>query len=362
MPHKSGGMEIIMKKIVLTGGGTAGHVTPNIALLPKLKEAGFEIEYIGSYNGIERKLITAEDIPYRGISTGKLRRYFDIQNFLDPFRVLKGFFEARKHLQEIQPNVVFSKGGFVSVPVVIAAQALKIPTVIHESDMTPGLANRIAMRNATKVCHTFPETGKHLGEKAVFTGSPIRAELFEGDAQKARKMCGFSDTKPVLLVMGGSLGAKSVNDVIRLGLVDLLKQFNVAHLCGEGKYDTSLDGIDGYAQFEYISEEMKDFFAMSDIIVSRAGSNSICEITALKKPNVLIPLSRKHSRGDQILNAASYSKLGFSEVINEDTMTEELVVDIIYKVYNNRKDYIEAMSSSTVSDSISIIVNLLSDY
>lgn len=350
-----------MKKIVLTGGGTAGHVTPNIALVPKLKEAGFEIDYIGSYEGIEKKLVEAEGIPYHGISSGKLRRYFDVKNFSDPFRVIKGFFEARKHMKEIQPNVVFSKGGFVSVPVVIAAHILKIPTIIHESDMTPGLANKIAMKFATKICHTFPETGKHLGDKAVFTGSPIRAELFEGDAIKARHICGFSDTKPVLLVMGGSLGAQSINDAIRIGLYDLLKKFNVAHLCGEGKYDASLDGVEGYAQFEYISDEMKDFFAMADMIVSRAGSNSICEIAALKKPNVLIPLSARVSRGDQLLNATSYAKQGFSEIIDEDTMTVEHVVDIINKVYTNRNEYIHAMEASEVSNGVDIIVDLLSN-
>lgn len=350
-----------MKKIVLTGGGTAGHVTPNIALVPKLKEVGFEIDYIGSYEGMEKKLVEAEGIPYHGISSGKLRRYFDLKNFTDPFRVIKGFFEARKYMKEIQPNVVFSKGGFVSVPVVIAAHILKIPTIIHESDMTPGLANKIAMKFATKVCHTFPETGKHLGDKAVFTGSPIRAELFEGDAAKARRMCGFSDTKPVLLVMGGSLGAQSINDAIRIGLYDLLKKFNVAHLCGEGKYDASLDGIAGYAQFEYISDEMKDFFAMADMIVSRAGSNSICEIAALKKPNVLIPLSARVSRGDQLLNATSYAKQGFSEIIDEDTMTVEHVVDIINKVYTNRNEYIHAMEASEVSNGVEIIVDLLSN-
>lgn len=350
-----------MKKIVLTGGGTAGHVTPNIALVPKLKAAGFKIEYIGSYEGIEKKLVEAAGIPYHGISSGKLRRYFDIKNFTDPFRVIKGFFEATKYMKKIKPDVVFSKGGFVSVPVVIAAHILKIPTVIHESDMTPGLANQIAMRFATKVCHTFPETGKQLGNKAVFTGSPIRAELFEGDAAKARRMCGFSDTKPVLLVMGGSLGAQSINDSIRIGLYDLLKKFNVAHLCGEGKYDASLDGVAGYAQFEYISDEMKDFFAMADIIVSRAGSNSICEIAALKKPNILIPLSARVSRGDQLLNATSYAKQGFSEIIDEDTMTVEHVVDTIYKVYTNRNEYIHAMATSDISNGIDTIVNLLSN-
>ena len=170
------------KKIVLTGGGTAGHVTPNIALLPHLKDKGYEISYIGSYEGIEKRLITDYEIPYYGISTGKLRRYFDPKNFTDPFRVIKGFAEAKKILKEIKPDVVFSKGGFVSVPVVRAAAALKIPCIIHESDMTPGLANKLCIPVAKKVCCNFPETLEHLPEeKAVLTGSPIREELAKGN-------------------------------------------------------------------------------------------------------------------------------------------------------------------------------------
>lgn len=171
-----------MKKIVLTGGGTAGHVTPNLALLPSLKERGYEIHYIGSYNGIERKLIEGAGIPYDGISSGKLRRYFDLKNFSDPFRVIKGYAEARRLLKKYRPDVVFSKGGFVSVPVVLAAKHFKIPAIIHESDMTPGLANKICIPSAAKVCCNFPETLPYLPEeKAVLTGSPIRRELLEGD-------------------------------------------------------------------------------------------------------------------------------------------------------------------------------------
>lgn len=351
-----------MKKIILTGGGTAGHVTPNIALIPKLREAGFDIEYIGSYEGMEKHLVEDAGIPYHGISSGKLRRYFSWQNFTDPFRVIKGFFEAGKLMKEKQPDVIFSKGGFVSVPVVVAAHFAKIPTIIHESDMTPGLANKIAMRFATKVCHTFPETEEHIGAKAVYTGSPIRAELFTGDKNKALSLCGFDSTKPVLLVMGGSLGAQSVNDAIRIALPELLDKYQIAHLCGKGKYDKSLDGVEGYAQFEYINDEMKDFFAMADIIVSRAGSNSICEIAALKKPNILIPLSARASRGDQLLNATSFYKRGFSEVLDEDVLNTALLVMTINKVYDNRHEYIEAMASADVTNGVDKIVELISEY
>ena len=350
-----------MKKIVLTGGGTAGHVTPNIALVPKLKESGFEIKYIGTYNGMEKQLVEDAGLDYIGISSGKLRRYFSWKNFSDPFRVLKGYFEAKKFMKKYKPDVVFSKGGFVTVPVVYAASKYKIPVIIHESDMTPGLANKLAIKKSTKVCHNFPETAAYLGSKAVHTGSPIRKELFEGNKITALDMCGFSANKPVIMVTGGSLGAENVNKLVRKALPELLKNFQVAHLCGKGKVDESLKDMEGYAQFEYISDEMKDFFAMADIIVSRAGSNSICEIAALNKPSVLIPLSANASRGDQILNAKSFEKQGFCEVIDEDTMTTDVLLDTIKKVYDNRADYIESMRVSGLSNGVDTIISLIKD-
>ena len=235
-----------MKKIVLTGGGTAGHVTPNIAMIPRLKEMGYEISYIGTHDGIEKKLIEEIGIPYYGISAGKLRRYFDVKNFTDPFRVNKGFGDAKKILKKIKPDVVFSKGGFVTVPVVLMAAHLKIPVVIHESDMTPGLANKLALPKATKICCNFPETKDRFSDRATVTGTPIRQELFSGDAEKARKYCGFTDEKPVIMVMGGSTGAVHVNEAVRGALDGLLDKYNVIHLCGKGKTDESLKDKSGY--------------------------------------------------------------------------------------------------------------------
>ena len=302
-----------MKHIVLTGGGTAGHVTPNIALIPRLKELGYEISYIGSLDGIEKKLIEELNIPYYGIASGKLRRYFDLKNFSDPFKVLKGYAQSRKLLKKLKPDVIFSKGGFVTVPVVVAAKSCKIPAIIHESDMTPGLANKLAIPSATKVCCNFPETLKHLPEeKAVLTGTPIRQELLSGDKLEALKFCGFTANKPVIMIIGGSLGAAAVNDSMRKILPELLKDFQVVHLCGKGKLDESLQNTEGYIQFEYIKKELADLFALADIVVSRAGANAICELLALQKPNLLIPLSAKASRGDQILNARSFEKQGYS--------------------------------------------------
>ncbi len=349
-----------MKRIVLTGGGTAGHVTPNIALLPELKRQGFDIHYIGSYDGIEKKLIEEFDIPYYGISSGKLRRYLDIKNFTDPFKVIRGYRQASKLLKKLKPDVIFSKGGFVAVPVVIAASRRKIPAIIHESDMTPGLANRICVPRATTVCANFPETLSKLpSDKAVLTGTPIRKELFSGNKIKGIEFCGFSLNKPVILVVGGSLGAVAVNNAIRSILPTLLDKFQIIHLCGKDKIDDSLNGTKGYVQFEYIKSELADLFAASDMVISRAGANAICEILALRKPNILVPLSAASSRGDQILNAASFEKQGYSYVIQEENVTNESLLAAIETVYDNQKQYIKTMSDSPMNDSIKTIMELI---
>lgn len=351
------------KKIVLTGGGTAGHVTPNLALLPHLQNKGYEISYIGSYEGIEKKLIADYDIPYYGISTGKLRRYFDPKNFTDPFRVIKGFAEAKKILKEIKPDVVFSKGGFVSVPVVRAAASLKIPCIIHESDMTPGLANKLCIPVAKKVCCNFPETLNHLPEgKAVLTGSPIREELAKGNKLAAYEVCGFTANKPVIMVIGGSLGSMAINKAVREALPTLLHDFQVVHICGKEKIDNLLLTTKGYHQFEYLKAELKDIFAMADLVISRAGANAICEILALKKPNLLIPLPAGSSRGDQILNAASFEAQGYSMVISEDDLTKEFLIAKVQELYCNRNTYIEAMEESEQSDSIKTIMGLIEEF
>ena len=351
-----------MKHIVLTGGGTAGHVTPNIALIPKLKEAGYKISYIGSYDGMERKLIEDLGIPYYGISSGKLRRYFDPKNFSDPFRVVKGYFEAKKLLKKLKPNVVFSKGGFVSVPVVLAAKACKVPALIHESDMTPGLANKLCIPSAAKVCCNFPETIEHLpAGKAVLTGSPIRQELLSGDKYKALEFLHFTQDKPVIMVVGGSLGSVAVNDAVRSVLPELLPSFQVVHLCGKGKLDEKLTGLNGYVQFEYIQDELKDLFALADVVISRAGANAICELLALRKPNLLIPLSANASRGDQILNARSFERQGFSMVMEEEELTDEKLLAAVHKLYDSREDFINAMNQSSQQDPIKTIIGLIED-
>ncbi|MBQ6384713.1 MAG: undecaprenyldiphospho-muramoylpentapeptide beta-N-acetylglucosaminyltransferase [Lachnospiraceae bacterium] len=351
-----------MKKIVLTGGGTAGHVTPNMALIPRLKELGYEIHYIGSYDGIEKTLIEDLGVPYTGIATGKFRRYFDIKNFSDPFRVLKGIAEAKQALRRIRPDIVFSKGGFVSVPVVRAAHGLRIPVICHESDMTPGLANRLCIPLAAKVCCNFPETMDKLpDDKAVLTGTPIRPELLAGSRERALAFTGLSGNKPVILVIGGSLGAQAVNEAVRSALPSLLTDFEVIHLCGRGKKDAACEGIPGYVQFEYISEELPDLFALADLAISRAGANAICELLALRKPNILIPLPARASRGDQILNAASFEKQGFSVVIDEEQMTEEVLTGAVKKLWEEREIYRGKMEESSGTDAAGIIIGLIEE-
>lgn len=349
-----------MKKIVLTGGGTAGHVTPNIALLPGLLENSFDVSYIGSYKGIEKELIGALNIPYYGISSGKLRRYLDLKNLSDPFKVIKGLGQSIRLLRKLKPDIVFSKGGFVSVPVVLAAKFCRIPVIIHESDITPGLANKIAIPAARKVCCNFPETLKYLPkDKAVLTGSPIRQELLSGNPGFARSYCHFEQGTPVLLVIGGSSGSKVINDAIRIQLPELLKNFQIIHLCGKGNLDNNLINTKGYAQFEYISQQLKDMFALADIVISRAGANAICELLALHKPNILIPLSAAASRGDQILNAKSFEKQGFSYVIEEENLTAATLQTAINTVSRKKESYIHAMAASGQMDSIQTILQII---
>ena len=349
-------MELIMKKIILTGGGTAGHVAPNIALIPSLKKEGYEIFYIGSHTGIEKELIEKENIPYFGIASGKLRRYKSVKNFTDILRVSKGFFDAMKIIRKIKPDVVFSKGGFVVVPVIAAAKLCKVKSVIHESDMTPGLANRLAMPFASKVCTSFPETlGKIPADKGILTGSPLRAELFTGSREKGLSVFATPSSKPVLLVTGGSTGAKAINEAVRNILDQLLEKYRIIHLCGRG----NLSGIqkEGYKEFEYLNEAMKDVLAAADIVISRAGANSIFELTALKKPNLLIPLTLEASRGDQIQNAASFKAQGLSAVLEEKDLDKLLVA--INDLYQNKDRYIHKMNGQKQTKAVENIIKVI---
>jgi len=349
-----------MKRIVMTGGGTAGHVTPNIALIPRLKVLGYDIHYIGTEKGIERKLIEKEDIPYHIVKAGKLRRYFDMKNFTDTFKITQGLMQSVAIINKLKPNVIFSKGGFVSSPVVWSAWMNRTPIVIHESDMTPGLANKIALPFAKKICYTFPETEKYIAkEKSVLTGIPVRESLFAGEKIAGKKTCGFAYDKPVILIIGGSLGSQVINKTIRGALKSILNKFQVCHICGMGNIDKNYEEMKGYKQFEYVREELPDLFAMADLIISRAGATALYEILALRKPNILIPLSKKASRGDQILNAASFKKQGLSHVIMEEELDKESILEGIDKVYGGREGYIKVMSSNRASNGIDEVIKVI---
>ncbi len=347
-------------KIIMTGGGSAGHVTPNLALLPYLKKEGFEIKYIGGKKGIEKGIIEEVGIPFYGVSTGKLRRYFDFKNFTDPFKVITGIGQCYKIIRREKPNIVFSKGGFVAVPVVLAAYLNKVPVVSHESDITPGLANKLIIPYCSKLCLTFPEAINHVQkEKAILTGTPIREELFKGRRDQCLKITGFTGSKPILLIIGGSLGSKVLNDAIRNNLKAILSTFDIIHLCGKGNLEKSLEREAGYKQYEYVSEEMSHFLVGSNLVVSRAGANSIFELLALKKPNILIPLSQKASRGDQILNAKSFQKKGYSCVIPEEELKGDVLKDALQRVYKERERYIATMEKSDVKNGSENIVKVL---
>ncbi|MCL2235274.1 MAG: undecaprenyldiphospho-muramoylpentapeptide beta-N-acetylglucosaminyltransferase [Defluviitaleaceae bacterium] len=345
-------------KIVLTGGGTAGHVVGNLALMPGLQESGFEVSYIGGKDGMEKGLVEAEKVPYYGISSGKLRRYLSLKNLTDAARVLKGVADARKALKKIKPDVVFSKGGFVTVPVVYAAKTLKIPVVIHESDITVGLANKLALRHASKICCVFPETMANLpSDKAIHTGTPLRREIFGGSSAKGLEMCGFTKELPVIMVMGGSSGSVAINTVLHQALPHL-EEFNIIHICGKGNADKTLES-GKYRQFEYVSKGMGDLYAASQLVISRAGSNSLAELLALHKPNVLIPLPKQVSRGDQILNAQSFEKQGFSVVLDEDGMDANKLSETIKDTYTRRSHFKGIMSNINNGDGTEEIIKII---
>jgi len=347
----------------MTGGGSAGHVTPNIALFSELKRLGYTIQYIGTKDGIEKSIIEKEGIKYFSISSGKLRRYIDVKNMSDPFKVLKGVFQAYKIVRREKPNIVFSKGGFVSVPVVIGAFLNGVPVIAHESDITPGLANKISTPYCTKICVTFPESLISIkGNKGILTGTPIRQEILEGSRIIGKRICGFKDSKPFLLIIGGSLGSKIINENIRFCLPELLIKYNIAHICGKGNIEKSLLSQNGYKQFEFIGEELKHILAASDLVISRAGANVIFELLTLKKPNILIPLSKKSSRGDQILNAESFKKNGYSVVIEEESLNSEILLDEIHKLYKDRSKYIHKMSSSPLKNGVEEIIKMIAIY
>ncbi len=336
-----------MSKIAFTGGGTVGHVSVNLSLIPTALEKGHQVFYIGSKNGIEREMIESQisNIKYYPISSGKLRRYLSFENAKDVFKVLKGILDARRVLKKEKPDLLFSKGGFVSVPVVIAARSLNIPTIIHESDLTPGLANKISLKFSKKIYTTFEDTLKYLPkDKADFVGATIREDLKEGNQQKGYDITGFDSDEKVLLIMGGSLGSKKLNDIIRENLEALLHDYQIIHLTGHGLVDESYKQK-GYIQYEFVKEELTHLLSITDTVVSRAGSNAIYEFLTLRIPMLLIPLGLDQSRGDQIDNAKYFESKGYGKMIPEDQLTQFKLLEQLKQIESHRNDITHQMES-----------------
>ncbi len=348
--------------IVFTGGGSAGHVTPNLALIELLKKENWQINYIGSYNGVEKKIIAGIDIPYYAINSGKLRRYFSWQHIFEPIKIASGIFQAYFLLGKLKTQLVFSKGGFVAFPVVIAAWLRRIPIIAHESDLSPGLANRLSFPFVNKICLTFEVGKKHFKKstKIEVTGTPLRSQLFKGSKEKGLALCSFTAAKPCLLVIGGSLGSHHLNTTLRATL-NLLEAYQIIHICGPGKIDSTLVNKAGYYQREYVNEELPDLFAASDIIISRAGANTLYEILALNKAHILVPLSAQVSRGDQIQNAAYFKQLGISTVIEEERLSPEHLVKVITTVYQDQKAIVTKIKDLNIEPANHKIIALIKE-
>ncbi|MCT4612805.1 MAG: undecaprenyldiphospho-muramoylpentapeptide beta-N-acetylglucosaminyltransferase [Clostridia bacterium] len=344
-------------KILFTGGGTAGHVTPNLAIIDSIDKNEHEIIYVGRTEGIEKDLVSQKGIEYFGLASGKMRRYLSFENVKDFFRVIKGIFQANKIMKEQKPDVIFSKGGFVAVPVVIAGAINKVPVVCHESDITPGLTTKISAWFARKICVSFPDTIRHfIPDKCVVTGTPIRDEVLNGSRERGLELCGFNNEKPVVLVIGGSTGSKVINMVVREALEELIKDYQIIHICGKDNIDERFNEVEEYKQFGYVKEELADLYSAADIIVSRAGANVIFEILNLKKLNILVPLSKKVSRGDQIQNAVFFEVKGYSRMLREERFNDYTLINDISEVLERKEMYLENIEKSELKNSKELII------
>ena len=330
-----------MKKIIFTGGGTGGHIMPNIAIMEEIKN-DFKIAYIGSKNGMEKDII--KNVPYFEITTCKLKRSLNLSNLLIPFKLIKGYFDAKKILKKEKPDLVFSKGGYVSVPVIYASKSLKIPVISHESDYTLGLANKLTSKIAKAVCTSFEDTAKSL-KNGVYTGSPIRKELLNGNKDKIKNKLYLKQNLPTLLIVGGSLGSKTINEIVEKQKKELCKKFNVVHITGKNSKTKS---DKNYNAVEYTSQ-IGDFYDLADVVITRGGSNVLFELLALKKPMLIVPLE-KGSRGDQMLNANIFEKQHLALVARESELLkdENLLLTKLEQLLKNKNEYVKNMKTKQI--------------
>ncbi|MBE7082811.1 MAG: undecaprenyldiphospho-muramoylpentapeptide beta-N-acetylglucosaminyltransferase [Clostridiales bacterium] len=344
------------KTIVLTGGGTAGHIMPNLALLPLLQKQFDQIFYLGAKESMEEKIIkNYKNITFVAIPTTKLMRKLTIKNMAIPFKLISSICKTKKILKEIKPNVIFCKGGFVSVPVAIAGKRLHIPVISHESDLSMGLANKIILRFAKTLCVSFKNTC-HISKKCIYTGSPIREQIFKGNKNSIITKFKFNQSKPTVLFFGGSLGSKNINNLVEKSLEELTLKYNVLHITGKNN-KTNLK-CDGYYAVEF-AEKIEDFFALADIVVCRGGANSLFELLALKKPMLIIPLSKAESRGDQIENAEYFKKMGYAYVMQEHEMSTQKLLENLHNLNQNINKIKTAMSNDTAVDANNKIVEII---
>ena len=349
-------------KVAFTGGGSAGHVTPNLAIMERFISEGAEIHYFGTQEGIEHQIIKDfGGVPYHVVPSERLRRYASWRNLLTPFLVLKGLASGAMKVRKVKPAVLFSKGGFVSFPVVVGAWLNGVPVIIHESDLTPGLANKLSFPFADKICVGFKDAGRHIKDqkKVVFTGAPLRQAIFEADAERGREVFGLDAQRPVFMVTGGSLGARHINEVVREALPSLLKLGQVVHLCGKGNLDEAFADVSGYQQFEYLNDHFADLMAASDVIICRAGANTLMELAALKKPSLLIPLPTASSRGDQRKNAESFAEQGLARVLLDEDMTPQTLLAALSDMTDKNHEYVQALTQYDLPDSVSLIHDLM---
>ena len=344
-----------MTRAVVTGGGSAGHVVPALPIIEALKARDWGITYIGSDSGLEEQLVAPLGVPYVGVRPGKLRRYWSFENVIDAFRVPLSILHAFRVLRRIRPDVVFSKGGFVAFPVVVAAWLRRIPVVAHESDLSPGLANRLTLPFIASLCVNFDTTGVNA-RRVVHTGTPVRESLVRGDRDRGLAAAGFSGDRPVLAVFGGSLGAERLNHIVRDALPSLTQTFDVLHVCGAGKVDPAYLETAGYEQRDFVGTEWGDMLASADVVVSRSGANSLYELLILRKPNLLVPLPASASRGDQIENAAFAASRGFSMVVAEADLTSALLVDRVTALRDEAPTWQERLHAFQAPDSTGLIV------
>lgn len=344
-------------KILLTGGGTAGHVMPHLALMSDFRKYFKDIVYVGSISGMEKDIIKKQkDITYHEIVTTKFVRRKIWKNLLIPFKLIKAIHQSKKIIKQEQPSVVFSKGGYVSLPVVIASKRCKVPVVAHESDLEMGLANKLSKPYAKVICTTFEKTSERC-KKAIWTGSPIRKDMIKSK-QEAMKNLDINTSLPILAITGGSLGSRFINNKIWDEIYNLTTEFYVLHLTGKNNINQKLLNIPNYKQIDF-TMDIGSVLSASDIIVSRAGSNTIFELAVMHKPMLLIPLPKGNSRGDQVDNAKYFNSQGFANFVTEEQLEKQTLKNHIMQTYKERNILISNLKKSGICPGNEKIIKII---